>query len=224
MTDLEQKIQEARDAGYTEEEIQAYLSKPAEEKAREEEQPVPAQVPMDRSEEYKGLAQGMALEGAGDVLKYGAIGGAGYGLYQLGKKALDRPMPAIPVAPVEAPRVEPMFNEEWDRRLKQPPPAQPVQPAMPQKDYMGRTEPTMGQTTQQAQPARPISPNVQAGRNYITEMRRLAAEMALRARPGRAGPGMPGTPGMPIQIQEAPDIAPELRQYRERNIYDTFNR
>jgi hypothetical protein len=39
----------------------------------------------------------------------------------------------------------------------------------------------------------------------------------------------PGGGGMesgalPIQIQQAPDIAPELRRYKEQNMYNTFNR
>lgn len=62
--DLQRKIDEARAQGYTDEEINAYLSN----------KPVEQQAPMDRSEEYKGLAQGVGLE----ALEKGALAVGGY--------------------------------------------------------------------------------------------------------------------------------------------------
>lgn len=88
---LQQKIDEARKNGYTDEEIQQYLAT--------SQQPVPTQVPIDRSEEYKGLAQGIALDTMGNVIDVGgkaaAVGAGAYGA----KKAFDYIANRGPVAP-----------------------------------------------------------------------------------------------------------------------------
>ena len=98
---LQQKIDEARKNGYTDEEIQQYLAT--------SQQPVPQQTPIDRTEEYTGLAQGMGIE----ALKNAALIGGGY----LGAKGLlgaagrafgNRPMPAPPITgPVAPPMATP---------------------------------------------------------------------------------------------------------------------
>ena len=93
---MEKRIQEARDAGYSEEEIQAELAilqgAPAPE--------VQPQTPIDRSEEYAGLAQGMGAKGAMEAAKYAAIGGAGvYGLKKVGD--MMRAPPAAPISPAQ---------------------------------------------------------------------------------------------------------------------------
>jgi hypothetical protein len=95
-------VQAAKADGYTDEEIQAYLASentptPAQ-AASAAGQPVPQYQPIDRSEEYKGLAQGMGLE----TLKTGAeLGLAYYG----GKKLLGAAGKAFsgPVAPTPTP-------------------------------------------------------------------------------------------------------------------------
>lgn len=74
--DLQRKIDEARAQGYTDEEINAYLSN----------KPVEQQAPMDRSEEYKGLAQGVGLEAAMLGGQAAAIGAGAYGA----KKLIDK--------------------------------------------------------------------------------------------------------------------------------------
>lgn len=88
---LQQKIDEAKKNGYTDEEIQQYLAT--------SQQPVPTQVPIDRSEEYKGLAQGIALDTMGNVIDVGgkaaAVGAGAYGA----KKAFDYFAGKGPVAP-----------------------------------------------------------------------------------------------------------------------------
>ena len=79
--DLQKKIDEARANGYTDEEIQQFLAT--------KNQSVPSQVPIDRSEEYKGLAQGIGLNVGGDILSTGATAAAvGAGAYGA-KKAYD---------------------------------------------------------------------------------------------------------------------------------------
>ena len=91
MDDLEQKKQEARDAGYSEEEINAYLNV--------KDTPVPQTPAPDRSEEYLGLGQGIV----GKAIETGAE------LYA-GKKLIVDPIrnairnrgaaaPSAPVAP-----------------------------------------------------------------------------------------------------------------------------
>lgn len=95
--EMEKRIQEARDAGYSEEEIQAELAILQGTAATPEVQP---QTPIDRSEEYSGLAQGMLGKGTMEAAKYAAIGGAGaYGL----KKAADimRGPPPGPISPAQ---------------------------------------------------------------------------------------------------------------------------
>lgn len=88
---LQQKIDEAKKNGYTDEEIQQYLATSQE--------PIPTQMPMNRSEEYKGLAQGMGLEAGGNLIETGskaaAIGAGAYGA----KKAFDYFTGRGPVAP-----------------------------------------------------------------------------------------------------------------------------
>lgn len=84
---------------------------------------------------------------------------------------------------------------------------------------------------QVAQPQQP--PNAQ---NFIERMHGLAdkyktanpvvfkkPEISKTPAMRTPGGGMEG--GMqPIQIQQAPDISPELRRYKEQNMYNTFNR
>jgi len=76
--EMEKRIQEARDAGYSEEEIQQEL---AILQGTAPEPQVAPQVPIDRTEEYTGLAQGIGLEAAKTAAELG-------GLYYGGKKLL----------------------------------------------------------------------------------------------------------------------------------------
>lgn len=83
---LQAKIEEAKANGYSDEEINAYLQSQG--------QPVAQQQPIDRTEEYTGLAQGIG----GEALKTGLeLGGA----YYLGKKLLGA-FKGGPVSPAQA--------------------------------------------------------------------------------------------------------------------------
>ena len=88
--ELQRKIDEAKANGYTDEEIQQYLAT--------KDQPVPEQQPMDRSEEYIGLAQGAGASTAGNAVEYGLkYGVPAAGAYYGVKKAAE--MFKGPVAP-----------------------------------------------------------------------------------------------------------------------------
>lgn len=155
---LQAKVQEARDAGYSDEEINQYLSS--------KDQPLTAEQPIDRSGEYGAVAQQMIP----DAVKYGLEGA---GALYAGKKVLD----AVrgPAAPAQMPQPgvykahgtgvtpptynaplqhEPVLNETWDRALKQP-----------------TSKPSM----------------VQQGTRYAQDMQRIAAEK-VKQMVGEIGP------------------------------------
>jgi len=96
--DEQAKIEEARAAGYTDEEINQYLAT--------KDQPVAQQTPMNRSEEYTGLAQGIGGATAVKALEYGIpAAGAAYGV----KKITD--MVRGPVAPTQAVQAIPAVQQ-----------------------------------------------------------------------------------------------------------------
>lgn len=99
---LQAKIDEAKANGYSDEEINAYIQNQG--------QPLAQNPPMDRTQEYLGLGQGMGGEAAKTALELG-------GAYYLGKKLLGAAGNALrgPVAPV-AP-TQPLLNEAFDRRI-----------------------------------------------------------------------------------------------------------
>jgi hypothetical protein len=91
---LQAKIDEAKANGYTDEELNAYLGSQT--------SPPPQQGlgPMDRSEEYTGLAQGMGMNAVGNVLEYGVpAAAAAYGV----KKLIDAYKG--PVSPAQASQI-----------------------------------------------------------------------------------------------------------------------
>ena len=95
--EMERRIQEARDAGYSEEEINAELAIIQGTASAPEVQP---QTPIDRTEEYTGLAQGIGLETAKTAAELGLA-------YYGGKKLLGAAGRAFggggPVAPTPTP-------------------------------------------------------------------------------------------------------------------------
>lgn len=91
--EMERRIQAARDAGYSEEEIQAEL---AILQGTAQPPAVEPQTPIDRSEEYTGLGQGLGLEAA----KLAALG---YG----GKKLILDPLVNMVRGPVAPPQATP---------------------------------------------------------------------------------------------------------------------
>lgn len=131
---IEQKKAEARANGYTDEEIEQFLAT--------KNQPVPTQVPIDRSEEYTGLAQGIGIEALKNIgLGLGAYYG-GRGLIRAAGRSFGGgtpptpsvpptappPMPSAPIRP--APPPEPVLNPTWDKALgvNQPGPAASTAP------------------------------------------------------------------------------------------------
>lgn len=116
---LQAKIEEARAAGYSDEEINQYLTT--------KNQPLPQEQPIDRTGEYGAVAQQIVPE----AVKYGA---EGLGAYYAGKKLINAvrgPTPAVPAASPAVPTAvqtqpQPMLNETWDKALKQP-----IKPAVP---------------------------------------------------------------------------------------------
>ena len=138
--ELQRKIQEAKDAGYSDEEIQTYLAN-----VQTPIQDLKNQPTMNRSEEYTGMAQAAGGALAGDIgnvigkaIEYGVPAAAvGYGAYKGGQilrgpsqpsqfmtQTPPTPAPAIspaePVRPI-APTGEPTLNPTWDKALRQPP-------------------------------------------------------------------------------------------------------
>lgn len=83
-------VEAAKQEGYTDEEIQAYLRS-------EQGTPLPTQQPIDRSEEYTGLAQGIGGKTITSALEYGIPGaGAYYGLKKIAENLKG------PVSPAQA--------------------------------------------------------------------------------------------------------------------------
>lgn len=122
---LQAKIQEAKDAGYSDEEIQTYLAT--------KNQPLPEEKPISRYDEQVGVM----TSSIPDAAKLGLEAGAGY---YAGKKILDAVRgPVQPQVPVQAATpanagqqafsqmgrqltapAEPVLNPTWDAALKQP--------------------------------------------------------------------------------------------------------
>lgn len=127
---LQSKIDEARAAGYSDEEIQNFLAS--------KDQPIPQEQPIDRSGEYGAVAQQLIP----DAVKYGA---EGLGLAYAGKKVIDAvrggpvaPQPTQPSSPnyrvagtgATPPSYnQPVLNETWDAALKQQPKTAPAAPS-----------------------------------------------------------------------------------------------
>ena len=189
--ELEKKIEEARQAGYSDEEINQYIQ------SLNQPQPtvqndgtmqnapvVPPNQPMNRSEEYIGMAEG-ALLPLGKALTTGAE------LYAGKKLVFDPLMDAIknrgpsgpvapsgtppaappsaisnapkftpePVRPVAPPAAEPMLNPQWDEALKK----QPKSPSMISRgaEYAAKIRELAAQKA--LQPTAPVSPAARAG-------------------------------------------------------------
>ena len=99
--ELQRKIDEAKANGYSDEEIQQYLQ------SVNNPQPQQGLGPMDRSEEYTGLAQGMVADTALTAAKYGLpAAGAYFGAKKLINAAKG------PVKPPES-----LLNATWDKAL-----------------------------------------------------------------------------------------------------------
>lgn len=191
--ELQKRIEEARANGYTEEEIQRYLS-------TSQTNPVQPQRPIDRSEEYKGLAQGVGLQTVGNVLDVGAtaaaVGAGAYGAkkaydYFTGSRAAQQSAQQAARLPQQmASRAtgtggqgafNQMTSQLTDNRVRFPT-GQPVAPTTP--------------TTPTAPAAPTVSPQqqsmVQRGMEYATKIREVAMNKVMEnaGKVARAGVGV----------------------------------
>lgn len=195
-------VQAAKADGYTDEEIRAYLDSqgtptPAEVAATTGE-PVPQYQPIDRSEEYTGLAQGAGAEGALTAAKLAGVGlVGGYGL----KKVADMvrgPVASPPgVAPGASQRI--MSSVMGSPGTVSAPAAAPQSIQMPQA--AGTRSPAMQSQMQnlrtapvQAPPpmaAPQAAPQMAAARSIV---QKLALDKVLQGAggmlKGSVGPGM----------------------------------
>lgn len=131
--ELQKKIDAARAEGYTDEEIQAYLQ--GQQTTQPEVGPPQSEVApyqgMDRSEEYKGLAQGMGAEGLRNLLQLAGVGAGVYGAKKLvdqymGARQAPAAPPAAPPAPTTGSPQAPFGTEteaqrKFSQRFSQPP-------------------------------------------------------------------------------------------------------
>jgi hypothetical protein len=201
--ELQRKIEEARQAGYSDEEINQYIQSLNQPPSTT--QPgtftdgtpvVPANPPMNRSEEYIGLGEGIA----GKALETGAE------LYA-GKKLILDPLvsavrgrgPAGPVMPSPA-------NQPSVSAPKNPIAMEPMRPVAP------APEPMLNPTWDKALKAEPKSPSmISRGAEYASKIRELAAQKAMQAAPlVRAGAGIAAavTPGNVGQNYNVPQTGP----------------
>jgi len=168
----------AKADGYTDEEIQAYLvaeNQPTPQQIAEQQGvPVPTMQPIDRSAEYKGMAQGMGLK----ALETGAQ------LYAGKKLVVDPilgalrnrgapPPPAVPTPPVTLTGgANPAFDEALSRPYDPRNPAYKPQPSLgPMGDVKPGATPPIG------------GPAAQQGSTFIQRMTQQFAPMAARVAP-----------------------------------------
>lgn len=160
---MQARIDEARANGYSDEEIQAYLASqgtptPAE-AASAAGQPVSQYQPIDRSEEYTGLAQGMGTEGALTAAKIAGLGVAGaYGLKKVGEMFRGPVAPTPPTAPGATQRI---MSQAMGRPGVIPAGTVPGQPLVDFVQQQGKYAPA-----QTAQPA----PQMQAAKSIVQNL------------------------------------------------------
>lgn len=204
--ELQRKIEEARANGYTDEEIQTYLAN------SEKPQQVQPQVPIDRTQEYKGLAQGIGLEAATNFLDVGAkaaaVGAGAYGAkkaydYLAGQRQAQAAQQAAQQVAQQVPQqmaaratgtggqgaFNQMASQLGDNRIRFPG-GQPVAPTAP-------TAPTAAPAP--AAPTPQQQSMVQRGMEYATRVREIAMNKVMEnaGKVGRAGVGIAAavTPG-----------------------------
>lgn len=171
--ELQKKIQEAREAGYSEQEIQEYL--------QTEGRPVRITPEPNRSEEMVGTGQmaGMKLgEAALDLAKYGL---GGYGAYKIAQGLMNRGRPPTPPA-----TLPPAGSAQHTMDILRSPAGQaPAQ----QANWMQRAL----QSGQQAAASigQRIAPAAQAMSPYAQMAARYSVPLALLATPSSLGPKVP---------------------------------
>jgi hypothetical protein len=173
---LQQKIQEAREAGYSEQEIQEYLQTQG--------RPVRITPEPSRSEEMVGTAQMAGLkigETAVDLAKYGL---GGYGAYKAAQAIMNRGRPPVPPTPPASLPVAGSAQNVMDI-LKSPTGSAPAQ----QPNWMQRAL----QSGQQAASSigQRVAPAAQAMAPYAEMAARYGAPLALLTASKGLGPKVP---------------------------------
>jgi len=202
--ELEQKIQEARDNGYSEQDIQAYLQSlktptPAEQAAATG-QPVPTVENTDRSAEYAGMAQGMGAS----LLPAAGTGLAAYGTYQGAKYLAPRIAEAYqnfrgnPSMPTPGSSGAPIGSPPSAGAQRIPISTGPVAPTMsaaptaPAPSTMPSGRPYSPQAQQYLSQRTPPAPAPQIS-NAQSIVQRLALDKLLRGGVGAAAALTPST-------------------------------
>lgn len=174
--ELQQKIQAAREEGYSEEEIQEYLQTQG--------RPVRITPEVNRSEEMVGTAQAAGMkagEVAFDLAKYGL---GGYGAYKIAQGLMNRGGPgAAPVAPTNLP-VTGSPQHVMDV-LKSPTGSAPTQ----QPSWIQRALQSGQQAAQSI--GQRIAPAARAVAPYAEMAARYSVPLALLATPSSLGPKVP---------------------------------
>lgn len=221
--ELQRKIEEARAAGYSDEEINQYVQSLNQPPSTTQPSTfadgtpvVPQNEPMSRTEEYKGMAE-TALLPLGKALTTGAE------LYA-GKKLVFDPLvdavrgrgPAGPSGPVmPSPANQPSVSAPKNPIAMEP--MRPVAPA-PEPFFSEKFDEAMKKP-----PKGPIRTAVDRGAEYASKIRELAAQKAMQAAPlVRAGAGIaaavtPGNVGQNYNVPQAgplrgSEINPETRR------------
>lgn len=197
--EMEKRIQEARDAGYSEEEIQAELAIMQGTAPAPQVQP---QTPIDRTEEYNALGQGVGLEAA-KMAGYGAVGA--YGLKKLADVVRGPVAPPTPTQPGATQRI---LSQAMGRPgMVSTPPA--VNPAVsPSYAAPSAAQPAA------AAPQQPgaVRQGLQQGMEYANKVRQIAMDKVMQnaGTIGKAGLGAAAalTPGNIGQKYNFPTSGP----------------
>jgi hypothetical protein len=221
--ELEKKIEEARQAGYSDEEINQYIQSLNQPPSTTQPNTfadgtpvVPPNQPMNRGEEYAGLAEG-ALLPLGKALTTGAELYAGKKLvYDPLIDAIKNRGPSGPVAPSGTPPAAPPSAISNAPKFT-PEPVRPVAPPA--------AEPMLNPQWDEALKKQPKSPSmISRGAEYASKIRELAAQKALQIAPtaARVGAGataalMPGNVGQNYNVPQVgplrgSEINPETRR------------
>ena len=197
-------VQAAKADGYTDEEIRAYLASqgtptPAE-VASTTGEPVPQYQPIDRSEEYTGLAQGAGVEGALTAAKLAGVGlVGGYGLKKVADLVRGPVAPQPSVAPGASQRILSSVMGS-PGTVSAPTAAQSIQvpqsagtrsPAMQSQMQNLRTAPVQAPPAAPPMAAPQPAPQMQAAKSIV---QKLALDKVMQSAgnmlKGSVGPGM----------------------------------
>jgi hypothetical protein len=207
--ELQKKIDEARAAGYNDDEINQYLESVNNPRSQQ------GLGPMDRSQEHLGLIQGMGADTALNALEYGVPGAAAY----YGVKKLINNIKG-PVAPAQSMA---QANQVASSQAIQQPMQQAVNgpavsntPNTPQTTNQFPAEdnrikfpikPNVEPTTPVAEPIQQPQSMVQRGMQYADKVKQIAMEKvisnAMKAGVGAAAALTPGNIGQNYPVPQS---------------------